>query len=99
MSAHYVIKRLLNFPDSRNTYEHILVKNLLSVKFVTKGLLAIINLKCMVMCIQMIDPLNAIIVSSVSKIEGILISTCANMMELKNINVKFAIKSFNGTIV
>jgi len=47
----------------------------------------------------MIDPSNAIIVSSVSKIEGILTSTCANMMESKNINVKFAIKSFNGTIV
>jgi len=47
----------------------------------------------------MIDPSNATIVSSVSKIEGTLISTCANMMESKNINVEFAIKSFNGTIV
>jgi len=47
----------------------------------------------------MIDPSNAIIVNSVSKIEDTLISTCANMMESKNINVEFVIKSFNGTIV
>jgi len=47
----------------------------------------------------MIDPSNAITVNLVSKIEGTLISTCVNMTESKNINVEFAIKSFNGTIV
>jgi len=47
----------------------------------------------------MIDLSNAIIASYVSKSEGTLISTCANMMESKNINVQFATKSFNGIIV
>jgi len=47
----------------------------------------------------MIDPSNAIIVSLVLKIEDTLINTCENMMELRNINVEFAIKNFNGTIV
>jgi len=70
-NAHCVVKHLLNFLDSKNTYELILVRSLLSVKFVIKSLLAIINLKCMVMCILMIDLSNAIIVSLVLKIEGI----------------------------